>query len=67
MKPKVKPDTAKVAARGGAAVGLAVVTVGVAGLIPLLDFGDNKDSNCAALMDQARSDAGIKQSDIAPK
>jgi uncharacterized protein involved in outer membrane biogenesis len=67
MKPKVKPDTAKVAARGGAAVGLAVVTVGVAGLIPLLDFGDNKDSNCAALMDQARSDAGIKQSDIAPQ
>jgi uncharacterized protein involved in outer membrane biogenesis len=67
MKPKVKPDTAKVAARGGAAVGLAVVTVGVAGLIPLLDFGDNKDSNCAALMDQAKSDAGIKQSDIAPQ
>jgi hypothetical protein len=67
MKPKVKPDTAKVAARGGAAVGLAVATVGVAGLIPLLDFGDSKDSNCAALMDQARSDAGIKQSDIAPK
>jgi uncharacterized protein involved in outer membrane biogenesis len=67
MKPKVKPDTAKVAARGGAAVGLAVVTVGVAGLIPLLDFGDKKDSNCAALMDQAKSDAGIKQSDIAPQ
>jgi len=67
MKPKVKPDTAKIAARGGAAVGLAVVTVGVAGLIPLLDFGDKKDSNCAALMDQAKSDAGIKQSDIAPQ
>jgi uncharacterized protein involved in outer membrane biogenesis len=67
MKPKVKPDTARVAARGGAAVGLAVVTVGVAGLIPLLDFGDNRDSNCAALMDQAKSDAGIKQSDIAPQ
>jgi uncharacterized protein involved in outer membrane biogenesis len=67
MKPKVKPDTAKVATRGGVAVGLAVVTVGVAGLIPLLDFGDNKDSNCAALMDQAKSDAGIKQSDIAPQ
>jgi len=67
IKPKVKPDTTKVAARGGAAVGLAAVTVGVAGLIPLLDFGDNKDSNCAALMDQAKSDAGIKQSDIAPQ
>ncbi len=67
MKPKVKPDTKEVALRGGIAVGLAAVTVPVAGLIPLLDFGNNKDSNCAALMDQARSDAGIKQSDIAPK
>jgi uncharacterized protein involved in outer membrane biogenesis len=67
MKPKVKPDTTKVATRVGASVGLAVVTVGVAGLIPLLDFGDKKDSNCAALMDQAKSDAGIKQSDIAPR
>jgi hypothetical protein len=53
-----------VATRVGAAVGLAAVTVGVAGLIPLLDFGNAKDSNCAALMDQAKSDAGIKQSDI---
>jgi uncharacterized protein involved in outer membrane biogenesis len=67
MKPKVKADTKKVATRGGIAVGLAAVTVPVAGLIPLLDFGDKKDSNCAALMDQAKSDAGIKQSDIAPQ
>jgi hypothetical protein len=47
--------------------GHTAVTVGVAGLIPLLDFGDKKDSNCAALMDQAKSDAGIRQSDIAPQ
>jgi hypothetical protein len=67
MKPKYKADTKRVATRGAAAVGLAVVTIPVAGLIPLLDFGDKKDSNCAALMDQAKSDAGIKQSDIAPK
>jgi uncharacterized protein involved in outer membrane biogenesis len=67
IKPKAKPDTTKVATRGAAAVGLAAVTVGVAGLIPLLDFGNAKDSNCAALMDQAKSDAGIKQSDIAPQ
>jgi hypothetical protein len=67
IKPKVKPDTTKVATRVGASVGLAAVTVGVAALIPLLDFGDKKDSNCAALMDQAKSDAGIKQSDIAPQ
>jgi hypothetical protein len=43
------------------------VTTGVVGLIPLLDFGDKKDSNCAALMDQAKSDTDIKQSDIAPQ
>ena len=67
IKPNVKPDTTKVATRAGAAVGLAAVTVGVAGLIPLLDFGSAKDSNCAALMEQARSDAGIKKSDIAPQ
>jgi uncharacterized protein involved in outer membrane biogenesis len=67
MKPKFKPDTKKVALRGGVAVGLAAITVPVAGLIPLLDFGDNKDSNCAGLMDQAKSDANIKQSGIKPK
>jgi hypothetical protein len=67
INPKARPDTAKVAARVGASVGLAVATVGAAGLIPLLDFGDNKDSNCAVLMDQARSDAGIQQGDGAPK
>jgi uncharacterized protein involved in outer membrane biogenesis len=67
IKPKFKADTKKVATRGAAAVGLAAVTIPVAGLIPLLDFGDKKDSHCAALMDQAKSDAGIKQSDIAPQ
>jgi uncharacterized protein involved in outer membrane biogenesis len=66
INPKFKPGT-KAATRGGAAVGLGVVTAGVAALIPLLDFGDKKDSNCAALMDQAKKDAGIKQSDIAPQ
>ncbi|NTW58637.1 MAG: AsmA family protein [Nitrospirae bacterium] len=66
MQPKAMPDTTKLAARGGAAVGLAAVTVGAAGLIPLLDFGNAQDSNCAALMDRAKSDAGIKQSDFAP-
>ena len=67
MKPKFKPDTTNVATRVGASVGLAALTTGIAGLIPLLDFGDKKDSNCAALTDQARSDAGIKQGDIAPQ
>ncbi len=66
-KPKFRPDTSKVVARGALAVGLAALTTGAVGLIPLLDFGDKKDSNCAALMEQTRSDTGIKPSDVAPQ
>jgi uncharacterized protein involved in outer membrane biogenesis len=66
-KPSVHPDMGKVVARGGLAVVLGVLTASIAALIPLLDFGKNKDSNCAALMSQTKSDVGIKQSDIAPR
>lgn len=65
-KPSVHPDMDKVAARGGLAVGLGVLTSGIAALIPLLELNKKKDSNCAGLMIQAKSDAGIKQSDIKP-
>jgi uncharacterized protein involved in outer membrane biogenesis len=65
-KPKVKPDMGKVMARGSLAAGLGALTAGIGALLPLLEFGKKKDSNCAALMSQAKSDAGIKQSDIAP-
>ncbi|HXM81417.1 MAG TPA: AsmA family protein [Burkholderiales bacterium] len=65
--PSVHPDMGKVVARGGLAAGLGALTAGIGALIPLLEFGKDKDSNCAALMSQARSDAGIKQSDIAPR
>lgn len=64
--PKVKPDMGKVMARGGIAAGLGALTAGIGALLPLLEFGKKKDSNCAALMRQGKSDAGIKQSDIAP-
>jgi hypothetical protein len=57
----------KVVARGGLAVGLGALTGGIGALIPLLDFGKDKDSNCAALVSQTKSDAGIKQSDIDPR
>jgi AsmA family protein len=66
-KPSVQPDMGKVMARSSLAVGLGVLTGGVGALLPLLEFGRDKDSNCAALMNQARSDAGIKQSDIKPR
>ena len=66
MKPSVNPDMDKVVARGGLAVGLGVLTAGVGALLPLLEFNKKKDSKCAALLIHAKSDAGIKQSDIAP-
>ena len=65
-KPSLRPDLGKVMARGSLAVGLGAVTGGIGALLPLLDIGKKKNSNCAALMSQAKSDAGIKQSDIAP-
>jgi uncharacterized protein involved in outer membrane biogenesis len=66
-KPSVRPDMGKVVVRGGFAVGLGSLTGGIGALIPLLDFGKDKDSNCAALVSQTKSDAGIKQSDIDPR
>src|SRR5450759_3067144 len=56
-KPSVHPEMGKVAARGGLAVILGVLTASIAALIPLLEFGKNKDSNCAVLMSQIKSDA----------
>ena len=65
--PVVRPEMGGVIARGGLAVALGVVTAGIGALIPLLDFGKAKDSNCTALMSQAKSDAGVKASDMAPR
>jgi uncharacterized protein involved in outer membrane biogenesis len=66
-KPSAKPDIGKVAARGSLAVGLGVMTAGIGALLPLLEFDTDKGSNCAALMTQAKSDAGVRQSDIKPR
>jgi uncharacterized protein involved in outer membrane biogenesis len=65
--PVVRPEMGGVIARAGLAVALGVVTAGIGALIPLLEFGKNKDSNCTALMSQAKSDAGVKASDMAPR
>jgi hypothetical protein len=58
--PMLTPEMGGVFARGGLAVALGAVTGGIAALIPLLDFGKDQDSNCAALIRQARADAGVK-------
>ena len=48
--PGVKVDVLPALGSGG----------GISALIPLIEFGKNKASNCAALMSQAKADAGIK-------
>lgn len=65
--PLVRPEVGGALARGGLAVALGAVTAGIGALIPLLDFGKDKNSNCTALMSQAKSDAGVKASDMAPR
>lgn len=64
--PVARPELGGVSVRGGAALVLGAVTGGIGALIPLLDFGKNKDSNCAALVSQAKADVGVKASDIRP-
>jgi uncharacterized protein involved in outer membrane biogenesis len=65
--PTVRPEMGGVIARGALAVALGALTSGVGVLLPLLDFGDDKDSDCALLINQAKSDARVKSSDIAPR
>ena len=55
--PKVAPDMTQAAARGIAAVALGWFTGGIGALIPLVDLGGAKDSDCAALIGDAGSQA----------
>jgi len=51
--PKVGPDLAQAVGRGAAAVALGWFTGGLGALIPLIDLGGAKDSDCAALIQEA--------------
>jgi len=64
MNPVLKPEMGGAAVRGGLALALGVATAGVGALIPLVDFGKRGDSNCPALVDQARTDAGVQAADM---
>ena len=64
--PVARPELAGVITRGGLAVAIGAATAGIGALIPLLDFGKKIDSNCHALIAQAKADVGVKASDIAP-
>jgi AsmA family protein len=55
MAPVLKPEMGAAAVRGGLALALGAATAGVGALIPLVDFGKRGDSDCPALMRQARS------------
>jgi len=65
--PTVHPELGGVLARGGLAAALGVVTAGIGALIPLLEFGKEKESNCTELIAQAKADVGVKASDMAPR
>ncbi len=65
--PVLRPEMGGVIVRGGLAVALGAVTSGVGLLIPLLDFGTDQDSNCRALLSEAKADVGIKKSDLVPR
>lgn len=51
--PKVGPDLKNAAGRGIAAVALGWATGGLGALIPLIDLGGAKDSDCGALIQEA--------------
>lgn len=55
-KPEFSPDKTILAARGGAAVLLGVFATPLAALIPLIETGPGKDSDCGALVTMATRD-----------
>lgn len=65
--PVIRPELGEVIVRGGLAVALGAVSSGVGALIPLLDFGTERESNCKTLLGAAKSDTGVKTSDMAPR
>jgi hypothetical protein len=65
--PVLRPELQGATLRGGMAVALGLATGGIGALIPLLDFGTNKKSKCAALVSQARKEIGVRASDMQPR
>lgn len=61
--PVLKPELGAAVVRGGLALALGAATAGVGALIPLVDFGKPGDSNCPALIEHARADAGVQPAD----
>ena len=62
--PQIRPEAGPLALRVGAAVALGVVLTPAASLLALVDLGGAKDSNCAALTDQASKE--VADAPVAP-
>jgi hypothetical protein len=67
LQPVLRPQLQEGLLRGGLALALGAATGGIGALIPLLDTGGAKDSNCAALIGQASQETGVKASDMQPR
>jgi AsmA family protein len=62
--PAIHPEVGPLALRAGAAVALGTLLTPLASLLALVDPGGAKDSNCAALIDQAVKEVSTKK--VAP-
>jgi len=59
--PKVGPALPQAIGRGAAAVALGWATGGIGALIPLIDLGGAKDTDCAALIQEAGGAGAVPQ------
>ena len=64
--PSVRPDLAIVAARAGAAVGLAIVATPLAGLLPTIQLGTGEDGACSGLLRAAATPPRVPAVSPAP-
>lgn len=66
LKPVLRPKLQEGMLRGGLAIALGAATGGIGALLPLLDPGGAKDSNCAALIGRAGRETGVTAGDMQP-
>jgi len=65
LAPRLRPQLHEGLLRGGLALALGAATGGFGALLPLLDVGGAKDSDCAALVGQARGQLPAHPADAA--
>jgi hypothetical protein len=53
--PSVEPEVTELAARGGAATGLAALLAPLAGILPTIQFGIGEDNRCEAMVSRGAS------------